>query len=114
MALTAEIYGYFVPPTTWCPMVTERLLSNPSQGELMILAKILDGSDPELLKYCLEDLAITMQDDSICLSLCVSQILIFICNLNWPLKEQEQSVLFYVGPKGILKCNLRHFQASLP
>ena len=72
MARSAEIYGYFVPPTTWCPLVTERLLANPSQGELMILAKIMDGSDPELLKYCLEDLAITLQDDSVCLSLCVS------------------------------------------
>ena len=72
MSRSAEIYGHFVPPTTWCPLVTERLLANPSQGELMILAKIMDGSDPELLKYCLEDLAITLQDDSICLSLCVS------------------------------------------
>ena len=58
-------------------MITERLLANPSQSELMILSKVLDGSDPELLKYCLEDLVIVLQDDSICLSLCVSSLLLF-------------------------------------
>lgn len=74
MGRSAELYGYFVPSTTWCPMVTERLLTNPNAGELMILSKILDGSDPELLKYSLEDLAITLQDDSICLSFCTNYL----------------------------------------
>jgi hypothetical protein len=58
-------------------MITERLLANPSQSELMILSKVLDGSDPELLKYCLEDLVIVLQDDSICLSLCVRYQFLF-------------------------------------
>ena len=72
VARSAEIFGYFVPPTTWCPMITQRLQNDPSQSDLMILAKVLDGSDPELLKYCLEDLAITLQNDAVCLSSCVS------------------------------------------
>ena len=80
MARSAEIFGYFVPPTTWVPLITQRLLSNPCQNDLMILAKVIDGSDPELLKYCLEDLAITLQDDSICFSLCVSSILYLIAD----------------------------------
>jgi hypothetical protein len=98
MARIAEMYGYFVPPTTWCLMVTERLLSNPSQGELMILAKILDGSDPELLKYVLEDLAITLQDDSICLSLCVSLIII-----------QDSTILKY----SIIHCIVRYSNGKI-
>ena len=53
-------------------MITQRLQNDPSQSDLMILAKVLDGSDPELLKYCLEDLAITLQNDAVCLSSCVS------------------------------------------
>jgi hypothetical protein len=74
MGRCAELYGFFVPPSTWCSMVVERLLSNPNAGELMIFSKILDGTDPELLRSVQEDLAITLQHDKICLSYCVSKI----------------------------------------
>jgi len=53
-------------------MVVERLLENPNAGELMVFSKIIDGTDPELLRSVQEDLAITLQHDKICLSYCVS------------------------------------------
>lgn len=103
MCRTAFVYGHFVPPKTWCPLVSQRLLSQPSDTDLMITGHIINGSDPELLKYCLEDLVLVLQDDSICLTMndsfledlleCVSAML-RVCGKQC---EHIQSHLFKVG-----------------
>ena len=69
MCRAARIYGFFVPPKTWCPMVSQRLLSQATYTDLMIVAHILSGSNPNLLRGDLEDLTITLQDDTVSLTL---------------------------------------------
>ena len=72
MCRAARIYGYFVPPKDWIPMVSQRLLAQASETDLMVLSHIIIGSDPQLLRGELEDLAMTLQDDSVALTLNVS------------------------------------------
>ena len=72
MCRAARIYGYFVPPKDWIPMVSQRLLAQASETDLMVLSHIIIGSNPQLLRGELEDLAITLQDDSVALTLNVS------------------------------------------
>ena len=69
MCRAARIYGYFVPPKDWIPMVSQRLLAQASETDLMVLSHIIIGSNPQLLRGELEDLAITLQDDSVALTL---------------------------------------------
>ena len=72
MCRAGKIYGHFVPPKFWCPLVSQRLLSQASYTDLMIVSHIISGSDPLLLRGNLEDLALTLQDDSVCLTSNVS------------------------------------------
>ena len=75
MCRAARIYGYFVPPKTWVPMVSQRLLAQALDTDLMILSHIIIGSDPQLLRGSLEDLSMTLQDDSVALTLNVRILL---------------------------------------
>ena len=68
MCRAARIYGFFVPPNTWCPLVSQRLLAQATYTDLMVVSHIISGSDPMLLRGHLEDLTLTLQDDSICLT----------------------------------------------
>jgi hypothetical protein len=68
MCRTAKIYGFFVPPKTWCPLVSQRLLVQASETDLLIFSHILVGSDQLLLRPCLQDIALTLQEDSVCLA----------------------------------------------
>ena len=72
MCRAARVYGYFVPPTTWCSFISQRLLSQASYTDLMVVSHIISGSDPLLLRGHLEDLALVLQDDSVCLTSNVS------------------------------------------
>ena len=68
MCRAARIYGYFVPPKTWCPMVSQRLMVQASYSDLMVVAHIITGANPTLLRGDLEDLTLTLQDDTVCLT----------------------------------------------
>ena len=68
MCRAARIYGYFVPPKTWCPMVSQRLMAQASYSDLMVVAHIITGANPTLLRGDLEDLTLTLQDDTVCLT----------------------------------------------
>lgn len=82
MCRSARIYGYFVPPKTWIPMISQRLLAQALDTDLMILSHIIIGSDPQLLRGNIEDLAMTLQDDSVSLTLNVSSTKSFCSNFT--------------------------------
>jgi len=68
MCRAAHVYGYFVPVSTWAPFVSQRLLSQATYTDLMVVSHIINGSDPMLLRGHLDDLALVLQDDSVCLT----------------------------------------------
>ena len=72
MCRAAHVYGYFVPVSTWAPFVSQRLLSQATYTDLMVVSHIINGSDPMLLRGHLDDLALVLQDDSVCLTSKVS------------------------------------------
>ena len=67
MCRVAEVYGSFVPSKTWCPLMSQRIMSQPNACDLLILANILRGSEPSKFVECLVDMANTLQDDSVCM-----------------------------------------------
>ena len=75
MCRAARIYGYFVPGKTWCPLISQRLLAQASYTDLMVVGHVISGSDPVQLRNYLEDLTLTLQDDSVCLTSNVSSFL---------------------------------------
>ena len=78
MCRAAHVYGYFVPVSTWVPFVSQRLLSQATYTDLMVVSHIINGSDPMLLRGHLDDLALVLQDDSVCLTSNVSNLSILI------------------------------------
>ena len=68
MCRAANVYGYFVPVSTWCPFISQRLLSQATYTDLMVVSHIISGSDPLHLKGNLEDLTLVLQDDTVCLT----------------------------------------------
>ena len=78
MCRAAHVYGYFVPVSTWAPFVSQRLLSQATYTDLMVVSHIINGSDPMLLRGHLDDLALVLQDDSVCLTSNVSNLSILI------------------------------------
>ena len=80
MCRAAHVYGYFVPVSTWVPFVSQRLLSQATYTDLMVVSHIINGSDPMLLRGHLDDLALVLQDDTVCLTSNVSNISILIHN----------------------------------
>ena len=74
MCRAAHVYGYFVPVSTWAPFVSQRLLSQATYTDLMVVSHIINGSDPMLLRGHLDDLALVLQDDSVCLTSNVSNL----------------------------------------
>ena len=69
MCRVAHLYGYFVPSKTWCPLIVQRLISQPSTCDLLILSNILKGTDPETFEECPKNIANVLQNDSVCLIL---------------------------------------------
>ena len=67
MCRVAHLYGYFVPSKTWCPLIVQRLISQPSTCDLLILSNILKGTDPETFEECPKNIANVLQNDSVCL-----------------------------------------------
>ena len=63
----AHVYGYFVPSKTWSPLIVQRLISQPSTCDLLILSNILKGTDPETFEECSKNIANVLQSDSVCL-----------------------------------------------
>ena len=49
-------------------MVSQRLLAQASYTDLMVVAHIITGANPTLLRGDLEDLTLTLQDDTVCLT----------------------------------------------
>ena len=68
MCRAAQIYGYFVPAKAWVPLVSQRLLSEAVFTDLMVVSHVISGSDSLQLRNNLEDLTLTLQDDSVCLT----------------------------------------------
>merc|ERR1719414_2096414 len=52
MCRVANVYGYFVPSKTWSPLIVQRLISQPSTCDLLILSNILQGADPDTFEEC--------------------------------------------------------------
>ena len=68
MCRVANVYGRFIPPKTWCPLVKQRVMSQPNTCNLLILGSILHGSDPDTFsRDFLIEMASIVQDDSVCL-----------------------------------------------
>ena len=67
MCRVANVYGYFVPSKTWCPFIVQRLISQPSVCDLLILSNILQGTDPDTFEECSKSIANALQHDTVCL-----------------------------------------------
>ena len=68
----ANVYGHFVPPKTWVSLFCSKILSIEPRcctTDLMILALIIEASDPELFHDLGEDLVLALQDDAVCLKI---------------------------------------------
>ena len=67
-----NVYGHFVPSKTWVSLVCSKILSIEPRcctTDLMILALIIEASDPELFHDLAEDLVLALQDDAVCLKI---------------------------------------------
>ena len=67
MCRVANVYGYFVPSKTWSPLIVQRLISQPSTCDLLILSNILQGADPDTFEECSKNIADALHQDSVCL-----------------------------------------------
>ena len=74
----AEMYGRFVPPKTWLSLVRPKILATDPPRccatDLMVLSAMIEAADRELLARVAEDLVLTLQDDSVCLRIDVSEV----------------------------------------
>ena len=78
----AFLFGHFVPARSWSPLVLARLQQRLTSGglreELLVLSKVMAGSEPASLRPALEDIMLVLQDDNACLVYDVSaQNLVF-------------------------------------
>lgn len=63
---SAELLGYFLEPPVWCKLVLQAVRTSQAAGPLMVLAAIVRGSQRELLREHLPDMAATLAHEDVC------------------------------------------------
>ncbi|XP_063717180.1 dynein axonemal assembly factor 5-like [Symsagittifera roscoffensis] len=66
IAACAEMIGYFVNPESWCKILLPVVKAGQNHAGLIILANIIRGSQPDILKHYLEDVVSTCASDDVC------------------------------------------------
>ena len=78
----ATIFGFFVPSKVWTALVLPRLQSKCSKEDLMVLSRIIGGSDVDKLRCNIEDVAMVLSSDDIALYMEVRDVYAFPPSLS--------------------------------
>ena len=68
IARSSELIGFFVNPESWCEILLPIIKSAQSHSGLFILANIVKGSQPHILKHYVDQIVETVSSDDVCRS----------------------------------------------
>ena len=68
IARSSELVGFFVNPESWCQILLPIIKSAQSHAGLFILANIVRGSQPDILKHYVDQIIETVSNDDVCRS----------------------------------------------